>query len=149
MRWVCSTLAVAAVALSGPLGRAEDAKDDLKALAGKWKLVGMERGGQAIPEGEVPAGTGTFDKDGRFTFSVADYEAEGTFKLDPTKQPKTIDVTHTKGADKDKQQFGIYKLEKGKLTICTAHPGKAAEDRPTGFTTKDSDHVLVVFERVK
>jgi uncharacterized protein (TIGR03067 family) len=142
-------LAVAAVALSGPLGRAEDAKDDLKVLAGKWKLVAGERGGEAIPEGDVPAGTVTFDKDGRVTASVADYESEGTIKLDPTKKPKTMDITHTKGPDKDKQQFGIYKLEKDKLTICVAHPGKPVEDRPTGFTTKDSDHVLFVFERVK
>jgi uncharacterized protein (TIGR03067 family) len=149
MRWVCSMMAVLVVTLWGPNARADDAKDALKALQGKWKLVGGERRGKPIPEGEVPAGTVTFDKDGRVTASVPDYEMEGMVKFDPAKKPKTLAVTHTKGPDKDKKQFGIYKLEKDKLTVCVAPPGKAEEERPASFTTKDSDHVLFVFERVK
>jgi uncharacterized protein (TIGR03067 family) len=148
MRWVCSMMAVLVVTLWAPSGRA-DAKDTPKALQGKWKLVGGERNGKAIPEGEVPAGTVTFDKEGRVTASVTDYEMEGTVKFDLTKKPKTLEVTHTKGPDKDKKQFGIYKLEKDKLTVCVASPGKPEEERPASFTTKDSEHVLFVFERVK
>src|SRR5262245_4313046 len=149
MRWICSAMAALAVALSGTSNGADDAKDDLKALQGKWKLVGGERDGTAIPKDNVPPGTVTFEKDGRVTASLPDYEAEGTVKLDPAKKPKTIDLTHDKGPDKDKKQFGIYKLEGDKLTACVSPPGKPEKERPTGFTTKDSDHVLFIFERAK
>ena len=149
MRWVYSMMAVLVVTLGVPSGRADDAKATPKALQGKWKLVGGERDGKAIPEGEVREGTVTFDKEGRVTASVTGYEMEGMVKFDPTKKPHTLEVTHTKGPDKDKKQFGIYKLEKNKLTVCVTPPGKAEEERPAGFTTKDSDNVLFVFERVK
>jgi uncharacterized protein (TIGR03067 family) len=142
-----------AVVLTGVLAalhaRAQDAKDDLKTLEGKWKPVAFERGGQALPLKDIPTGTVTFEVTGRVTATLLGHEGEGAFQVDATAKPKTIDLTHATGPDKEKKQFGIYKLEKDKLTVCVSPPGRSEKERPPLFATKDKDHVLFVFERVK
>jgi uncharacterized protein (TIGR03067 family) len=149
MRWVGCFLAVLVLALLTPGVRADKAKDDGKALEGKWKMVGGERSGTPIAEGDVPEGTITINKDGSYTVSLPNYQAEGTSRLDPAKKPKAMDVTYTKGPDKDKQRFGIYKLDGDQLTICVTPPDRPEGDRPTEFSTKDSENLLFVFKRVK
>jgi uncharacterized protein (TIGR03067 family) len=76
-----------------------------------------------------------------FRFSKA--VGKGTFTLDATRTPKTIDLTPA-GA---KPILGIYKLEKETLTICYGEPGKP---RPTAFAAKaGSGHTLMVWVREK
>jgi hypothetical protein len=48
-----------------------------------------------------------------------------------------------------KKQYGVYKLEGDKFTVCITHAGSAEGDRPKDFTTKNTTHVVFVFERVK
>ena len=45
-------------------------------------------------------------------------ERKQTFKLDPAKSPKEIDITSLDGQEKGKTAACIYKLEKDRLTIC-------------------------------
>ena len=47
------------------------------------------------------------------------------------------------------KQYGIYKLEGDTFTVCITPPGKTEVDRPKDFSTKDSNNVIFVFERVK
>lgn len=65
------------------------------------------------------------------------------------RDPKTIDNLHESGAQKGKKQYGIYKLEGDKLTVCMTRPGVAEGDRPKDFSTKDTANVVFVFERPK
>jgi hypothetical protein len=52
---------------------------------------------------------------------------EGTFRIDPTRKPRSIDVFPSK--PEGKVQRGIYDWgEDGTIRICFAHPGE--EDRP-------------------
>jgi uncharacterized protein (TIGR03067 family) len=71
-----------------------------------------------------------------------------TFKLDPTKKPKWIDI-HDGAPDSTP---GIYLLEDGKLKLCVASGkkgGKPAE-RPTEFkTTPKALITLMILERAK
>lgn len=149
MRCVCCTMAVWAVTLTSPSSPAADPKDDLKTLQGTWKLVGFERGGVARSPRDLPVGTITFEKHNRFSALFPDHEMGGIAKIDPTKKPKTIDLIHSKEPDKGKTQRAIYKLERGKLTMCSAIPGKHEMERPIEFTTRKTDYVLFVFERVE
>ena len=51
---------------------------------------------------------------------------KGTLKIDPSKKPKTIDMTITEGRrdeDKGKELHGIYELEKDALKWSTSEPG--------------------------
>jgi uncharacterized protein (TIGR03067 family) len=63
-----------------------------------------------------------------------------TIVLDPKKKPAHIDLTPTKG--KEGPIKGIYKLEKGELTIAFRESG---QDRPTKFD--DTTIILMVLKK--
>ena len=142
MKYTLMALAV------GLLLAAEDKKDDAKkdqeALQGTWRPVSAEQGGKDQGD-EAKEHTLTFEKD---TFTVKrgdDVVLKGTFKLDPSKKPKTIDMTVTEARrdeDKDKDIHGIYELTKDGLKWCTSEPGNA--DRPKEFSTKEGTKDFLV-----
>jgi uncharacterized protein (TIGR03067 family) len=76
---------------------------------------------------------------------------KGTFTLDPSQKPKTIDMKVTEGRreeDKGKVVRGIYELNQDTLKWCTADPG--SEERPKEFATKEGTrHMLVTLNREK
>jgi uncharacterized protein (TIGR03067 family) len=127
----------------------DDVKKELKALEGKWKMVAGEAGGNAFPKGEILDFTFTIGAEGKSTGKTPQEEFSATITVDPKKKPKTIDNLHETGSQKGKKQYGIYKLEGDKFTVCITGPGSAESDRPKDFTTKDTTNVVFVFERVK
>jgi uncharacterized protein (TIGR03067 family) len=141
------------VVLTTPLLLAADSDDDvrkeLKALQGKWKTVAMEVAGKPSPKDEIPAFTFVIAADGKSTGRTPQEEFRFTISVNPKKDPKTIENLHESGEQKGKKQYGIYKLEGDKFTVCMTVPGSAEKDRPTDFTTKDTTNVVFVFERVK
>src|SRR5262245_60225536 len=111
-----------AVLAIGWLVAADDAKDDAKkdldALQGAWKVVRHEGNGKTAPDDEikkfefvVKGDQYTLKQDGNVT-------EEGIIKLDPTKKPKAIDFKITKGSDAGKSQVGIYELDKDTFKMC-------------------------------
>ena len=119
------------------------AADDKKDLDGKWVVVSVERDGKpwAAMKGAIRVNNGD-----KYILTPKEGKAvPGTFKIDPTKKPKTIDMTPTEGNFKDKTLLGIYELDGDTLKICFAEPGK---ERPTDFTSK-AGMVLVVHKRDK
>jgi uncharacterized protein (TIGR03067 family) len=128
----------------------DDARKELKALEGKWKTVAMEAAGKAFPKDEILDFTFVMAADGKSTGRTPQ---QGEFRfaitVNPRKNPKTIDNVHETGEQKGKKQYGIYKLQGDKLTVCMTRPGSVEDDRPKDFATKDTTHVVFVFERVK
>jgi uncharacterized protein (TIGR03067 family) len=59
--------------------------------------------------------------------------AKGTSKIDPSKKPKTIDLTAAEGDSAGKTALGIYELEKDSRKVCIAKPG---DERPTEFASE-------------
>jgi uncharacterized protein (TIGR03067 family) len=128
--------------VAGADGKKDDAKADQERLKGTWTIVSIERDGKANEN--AVGGKVTFDGD-TMTFKVKDNEHKGTFKLDPTKKPRQIDLTPGDGPEKDKVVEGIYSLKKDELKICIAHPGN---ERPKDFESKEgSGHSLVTLKR--
>ena len=144
MRW----LVVAALALTlGAAGtytmagaRAQDkAKSDRELIQGTWVAVSGERNGEKLNEFQLKNWEEMVFKDDKFTREGGE-KKEGTFKLDPSKTPKEIDLVLTvKG--QDTTWPGIYELKGDKLKLAL-NP-----DRPTEFDSKGG--FLLVFERKK
>jgi uncharacterized protein (TIGR03067 family) len=71
----------------------------------------------------------------------------GSVRLDPTQNPKAIDLTLDTGPNKGKISLGVYELEGDSYRGCLAEPGKA---RPTRLSPEPgSGQQAFAFRRVK
>jgi uncharacterized protein (TIGR03067 family) len=127
----------------------DEVRKELKTLKGKWKTVAMEAGGMAFPKEMVLNFTCDVGADGKSMGKMPEEEWKFTITIDPKKTPRTIEIMHETGNQKGKKQYGIYKLEGDKWTVCASRPGAAEADRPKDFATKDTTNVVFVFERIK
>ena len=130
-------------ALADPPAQAGNAgaKDEDRIL-GTWQMIAGEEEGQPAPADAVKDTKCIIAAAGKWTSKHGGMEQEFVFKLDPTKNPKAIDLT-----SKGHTGFGIYKFEKDTLTICVT---KGEGERPTDFSTQAGTRlVLVVLRREK
>jgi uncharacterized protein (TIGR03067 family) len=137
--WACG-LVVAMVAANGAGGG--DAKSDQAKLQGKWV---REKDGQKF---ELK-----FDKNAfTLTLHAKGEVIKGTFKINPLKTPKEMDLTITESdnpKDKDRPMLAIYAMDIDTLKWCAAEPGRK---RPAAFLEKegeDSGNFYMVFKRAK
>lgn len=141
------------VVLTAPVLLAADADEDVRkelaALQGKWKAVGAEAGGKQVPKEAIMDFTFIVGADGKSTAKMAQGEYSATITVDPKQDPKTIDNLHESGGQKGKKQYGVYKLEGDKWTVCMTRSGAAEADRPKDFATQNTANVVFVFERIK
>jgi uncharacterized protein (TIGR03067 family) len=134
-------LGFSAVALAGG-----DAAGERKKLQGTWKIVAGNEAGKTLPPARVK-GTKMVVAGDNMAVYEQDTKRDMTFKLDPTKDPKTINMTITQGKGKGETSLGIYALEGDTLKIAFALPGKA---RPTNFTPQQgSSEMLFVMKRAQ
>jgi uncharacterized protein (TIGR03067 family) len=123
--------------------KAEAVKAELKRFEGTWKFVSMEINGKPVPAANLQDSRLTFVGD-RFS-SGTDEQNKGTFAVDPTVMPKTIDIAVGEGGKF--KILGIYELEGDTYKICSANPGKP---RPTEFSAKaGTGRGLTVMSREK
>jgi len=139
-------LVILAVGLSLGADAPENAKGEREKLQGTWVVESLENDGKQEAVAADKKMTMVFTGD-KYTFKGGDVNYQGTFKLDPTKDPKHMDTTGTQEGDKAFKTEGIYKLEGDRLTICwTEDAGK----RPASFATKkDSGLRLIQLKRQK
>ena len=137
-------LTVLALTLTLP-AYAGDEKAELEKFAGTWKGVSVVENGKEHNHPDTVRLTVNGEK---YTFKTADYEAEGTHKLDPTKTPKHIEAVRTKGPHAGEKMVGIYELTDDTYKVCFAAPGKT--DRPKEFkSAAGSGQRLMTFKREK
>lgn len=112
---------------------------------GTWAVVSFHRDGQETPR-EITASIKRIVKDDHVVWTRAGKSFAGTtVVLDPTREPKTIDVLPDGGPSRDKRVLGIYRLEGDRLTICMADPD---QPRPREFKAeKGSKCTLMTFRR--
>jgi uncharacterized protein (TIGR03067 family) len=121
-----------------------DAKGDLKRFQGTWSITSAVEGGKAAPE-EMIKDFRVVIEGNKMTVTMGDKSMEGTFKIDPDKKPKQIDVMFK---EKKKGGKGIYRFKKGgMLEVCAAEEG---EERPTEFKSAEgSKTALFLLKREK
>jgi uncharacterized protein (TIGR03067 family) len=151
MAWVVVALWLLTVdTLAGDYPKQEPSAVDAKLLQGTWELVYQESLGDKLPDEKAAAmfdGKMVFKGDRiRYTVQLPHFDFEFTYKLDPTRTPKTIDLTLTDVGDKKGIGTilrGIYRLEKDGLKIC-----HSTDQRPRDFDgSAKSKATLIVLKR--
>ena len=126
---------------------AADAKDDavkkeLKKLEGTWKIEGFEHHGNRLN----PESWTLVIKGEKYTLTFGNTVEEGTFKIDPTKKPKTVEVTPSGGESEGKTRKGIYEVDGKSAKACFNVAGE--KDRPSELATKaENEHYLWELKR--
>jgi uncharacterized protein (TIGR03067 family) len=123
----------------------ERLKREEQKLAGTWQVVSVEVDGQAVPAKEFRGLKMTF-KAGKFTAQKGPGDKqEGTYKLDPSKSPKQIDISRKTGPAAGRDQFAVYSLAGNTLKVCSSG---SAKERPDGFDTRGKEgRVLMTLRR--
>jgi uncharacterized protein (TIGR03067 family) len=138
--FVLLTLVVGGSAV--PLAQVTAPTDPAAALKGTWTIVTI--GGQSLAD----AGAETLLTFAGDTYSQTvngEVNERGSFKIDATKKPMTIDLVITEGADAGKTQLGVIELKDDTLTGNLNTPGVAS--RPADFTAQDGHFVFVAKKR--
>jgi uncharacterized protein (TIGR03067 family) len=144
-----------AFALADP-PKSDAAQKELDRLRGKWTCTGVERDGKEDRSKQARAGAGymkmTIRGDTvRFEVVILGEKVSqsGTIRIDPTTEPKRIDLTFDPGQEEAGQTFrGIYALAGDKLRILW--PKDELERRPTTLRTREGDGSEIhLFERAK
>jgi uncharacterized protein (TIGR03067 family) len=116
---------------------------DLEKMQGDWAVVSVIRDGVKEEDDNAQSLFRTV-KGHQYTVFLFDKAVgNGTFQIDATKKPKTIESFPANLAGKT--LLGIYLIDGDTIKTCYAPPGK---DRPTEFSSKKgSGHTLMVWER--
>ena len=118
-----------------------DAKKELKSLQGTWEMVGLEVNGETVAEKKLAGTTMTIRGD-KYIVKVKDTTHETRLEIDPTKDPKAIDMYFPNGTELPKLSKGIYELDGDSLKVCRHQmPG---EDRPTQIGSSPNTNLFVV-----
>ncbi len=130
---------------SGSKSKREAIRVDLKKLQGNWQMKKMEVEGR--PFADEDRKQILIDVD-NYYFVQDGVKRAGPFKIfmDPTKEPKTIDLISGYGT-----QLGIYRFTEDGLEICLNQArGRNSDKRPSEFTTKakvGAGSILYVLEQ--
>lgn len=139
-------MALAVGALVFGTGTTLPANDkEAKSLNGTWQVVSQLTNGKddAIPK---EGGDTVTLNDGKYTIKEGDKDVcKGTFILDSTKTPMSIDKTMTEGDEKGKTTLGIFQLTGDEVKVSWSRVGET--DRPTGFEAKS--YRVTTLKRIK
>jgi len=132
---------------------------DRAKMQGDWMAVSMTVNGSKLADDEAQILFRTVTGEKYTVFRFSNPIGQGTFKIDATKRPKTIDSTPASTTPatspsagksvpaKSKPILGIYELDGDTLKICNSLSGKP---RPTDFAAKTgSSHTCIVWQREK
>jgi len=149
----CSLIVIASLLTAiGAPGKESAPMNDRDKLQGTWLTVSLVNDGKTLVDEKTPPKDGPTTKlayDGnKWMVRVGDKTvASGTFRIDPKKTPKEIDILDESGMNDDKTTLGIYELDGDTYRYCLAPAGKP---RPTEFASKEgSGHSLGVSQRQK
>jgi uncharacterized protein (TIGR03067 family) len=123
---------MAALLIAADPAKNDPAQKDLEKFQGAWVGGSAEMNGDKLSDDDLKT-LKLVIKGNRYTVTIGDMSEEGTFKLDPTRNPKAIDLSPSSGANKGKTVKGIYELDGDTHKTCFADPGKP---RPKDFTAK-------------
>ena len=118
----------------------QESPKDLELMQGSWSIQTAELSGNPFPaeasksiklkiEGEnyIVTANGSIDK--------------GTCKINPTANPKTLEITGVEGPNKGKTILAIYEIKEGELKVCYDLSGK---EFPKEFKSLNGTQLFLV-----
>lgn len=143
-------LALALVPVAGGRSAAEPPREnpaasELKSLQGVWTLEAVENDGVRPDPSTARVWVLVIDKN-IYNPGTRDRDIQYTLRLDPSHDPKWIDLIPHAGPNKLRTLRGIYRTGGDLLTICRSMDPD--DPRPTAFATgPDTGRSLVVWKR--
>jgi uncharacterized protein (TIGR03067 family) len=142
-RWIVPVAAIVVSAIAAT-GSVTDAQSQ-NSLKGTWQVLAAQRNARIASDMQ----------DHQLTFSGNRFDIrsqggvlyQGTFQVDASKKPATIDFRHTAGKAKGQTWRGIYELDGDTLKICD-NAADVSKPRPSAFVSEEGQ-VLVDFKRAK
>jgi uncharacterized protein (TIGR03067 family) len=148
---IVSLIAGVSVRAAGGDAKEGAVTKDLEAFKGSWRLISREVDGKKSSEEEIKDMIVTHDGLGKFSCRRGDKViGAGSYKLDPTTKPRTIDVSFTEGEHRGKTGLGIYEIDGDTFRVCCARPGdgRSVGGRPADFSARGgTGRILIVFKR--
>jgi uncharacterized protein (TIGR03067 family) len=114
----------------------------LKELEGTYTVTALQKGGKDAPK-DLTDMLKVSIKGDDFVLMVGSEEKKAKIKVDSSKTPHTIDITPSDGPDKGKTFPGIYKADKGEVTIVFTEKGT---ERPKDLKS-EGDTMLVKMKK--
>ncbi len=108
---------------------------------GVYKVSSLSKGGMKFPGDPATVFEAVTIKGDKFTMRMMGEDKVATIKIDAKAKPATIDITPDEGPEKGKTMLGIWKMEKGMLTLALVE-GKDAK-RPENFDAKGESDILM------
>ena len=119
--------------------------NDIAELEGTWACVSATVDGRPLPKETTALLRLTLTRDRYKTEKGTEVLFDSTYTINPSKNPKHINMIGTEGDLKGKEAQGIYSLEKDVLQICYTMPG---DGRPEKFKSPaGSKAYLVIWQR--
>jgi uncharacterized protein (TIGR03067 family) len=143
---VVSALIVPACGKDNENTKEVEKNKEVERFQGTWRWESVDNDGIKVPVEDFR--DWRIVKEGsKYTLTQGNFVVKGTFEVDASKNPKTIDITRTEGPKKGTNSKGIYELDGDTYKICMDPEGK---NRPTLFESKKgSGYGLQVLKRVK
>jgi uncharacterized protein (TIGR03067 family) len=139
--WLAPVLLLAALAQPADDGKS---KKDLDMMQGTWIMHALEINGK---DSNAIDNTFLIVKKDEYRTKVKDREVPGfRLVLDPSKDPKWIDMIKTETDGTEQVYKGIYSLEKGVFKVCRGVV--ATQERPSQFATwPDTGYFVVTWKK--
>lgn|SRR5262245_16131966 len=126
--------------------RSETVMREMIKFQGTWNVESQETNGKAAPASDVKGRTIFFGGELFILRKGAELLQVGVTKIDPTKNPPTINATVTKGLYQGETMLGIYQFDGDQLKVCFEIEGV---NRPTDFKTAAGEgRFVAVYRRV-
>jgi len=122
-------------------------RDDMAQLAGTWTLESMEVDGRKASDDQMRGWLLIIEGD-RYNPGSGQLSMEYTYRVDPSRHPKAIDLIPHEGPYRGRTLRGVYLLRENRLTICRVRFPEG--ERPAGFGTRpESGLVSSTWKRQK
>jgi uncharacterized protein (TIGR03067 family) len=108
---------------------------------GSWKHLSIDLNGRQAAQAVASEFVYHFEGNNYTNTRSGRVLSQGTFSLDPTKSPPSIDLSESTGV----RIYGIYRFDGDKLTLCLHE-----KQRPTDFESRAGQvRSLVILKRMK
>lgn len=122
---------------------ADAAKADREALQGIWRLVASEVKGRK--DEKPPESALKFDGDEAYELKGGEKKDPAVYRLDPSKDPRQIDLIPQSGELKGTTVQAIYEIKGDTLRLALGD----ADRRPKAFVPGEGVTVVLTFKREK